>query len=273
MKAPSFAFGRNWHHFVNHYLNSELLHEAKKSLIDFIGEDHIRGKSFIDVGCGSGLFSLAAYQLGASKVVSFDIDGDSVRCCEYLKDREGNPGNWEVRVGSILDERFISKIGTYDIVYSWGVLHHTGKMWEAIENATRFVAKNGLLYIAIYNKVDHFGFYPDGRFGPSSLWEKEKRIYASLPSLIQNLIDYIVMLIMIILYILTLNNPIDKIRSHKNFRGMSWRVDIKDWLGGFPYEYATVAEVFLFVKRLGFSLENLKSNNGLLNNEYLFKKG
>jgi 2-polyprenyl-6-hydroxyphenyl methylase/3-demethylubiquinone-9 3-methyltransferase len=53
---------------------------------------------------------------------------------------------------------------------------------------------------------------------------------------------------------------------------MSWRIDIKDWLGGYPYEYASVDEVFNFVKRLGFSLENLKCNIGLMNNEYLFKK-
>ena len=272
MENRSFAFGRNWQQFIKHHLNAKLFEEAKKSLIDFIGEDRIKEKSFIDVGCGSGLFSLAAYKLGASRVVSFDIDPDSVKCCEFIKKREGDPENWEIISGSVLNEDFISGLGNYDIVYSWGVLHHTGSMWKAIGNTAKLVTKNGLLYMAIYNKADNFGFYPDGRFGTSTFWEKEKKLYSSLPLFVQNSIDYMAMTAMIFLYILTFNNPVKKIKGHKQFRGMSWRIDIKDWLGGYPYEYASVAEIFSFLKQLGFSLENLKCNNGLLNNEYLFIK-
>ena len=238
-----------------------------------MGIDNFKNKTCVDVGCGSGLFSLVMHRLGASKVVSFDIDPHSIECCEYLKKKEGNPDNWDIFHGSALDEDFMSKLGTYDITYSWGVLHHTGKMWKAIENTSKLVSKNGLLYIAIYNKADTLGFDSDGRFCSSSFWEKEKRLYSSLPLFFQNLIDSFTMMILVLLYILTLNNPIKKICSHKELRGMSWRVDIKDWLGGYPYEYASVSEVFLFLKKHGFSLENLRCTNGLLNNEYLFKRG
>jgi 2-polyprenyl-6-hydroxyphenyl methylase/3-demethylubiquinone-9 3-methyltransferase len=272
MKSRSFAFGKNWQRYIDDYLSSEQLDEAKQSFIDFLGGNKIKGKSFLDVGCGSGLFSLAAYQLGASKVVSFDIDPDSVKCCEYLREREGNPPNWKILQGSVLETGFMHGLGTYDVVYSWGVLHHTGKMWQAIENTSKLVADQGLLYIAIYNKADCLGFYPDGRFGPSGFWAKEKRLYCSVPPLVQSFIDYSVMFTLITMYILTLKNPIKKIREHKKFRGMSWKIDIKDWLGGYPYEYASVSEVFAFLKQLGFSLQNITCNNGLMNNEYLFVK-
>jgi SAM-dependent methyltransferase len=268
-----FAFGKNWQSFVRDHLNQERMDEAKKSMVEFCDANSlITGRTFIDVGCGSGLFSLSAFQLGAANVVSFDLDPDSIKCCEYLRERERLSSNWTIKQGSILDEDFVSNLGKYDFVYSWGVLHHTGSMWKAIENASKLVGENGAFCIAIYNKADAWGLYPDGRFGPSHLWVKEKRLYSRLPSFCQGLIDLLVMAMLVILYILTLNNPIKKIRSHKQLRGMSWRVDIKDWLGGYPYEYASVAEVFNFVQKLGFSLENLKCHPGLMNNEYLFRK-
>lgn len=268
-----FAFGKNWQAYVKNYLNQERIDEAKKSLLEFCdGNNLIKEKTFIDIGCGSGLFSLAAYQLGASEILSFDIDRDSTRSCEYLREREGSPANWQITHGSILDDDFVSTLNKHDFVYSWGVLHHTGNMWKAIENVTKLVKEKGSLCIAIYNKADGWGVYPDGRWGPSHFWVTEKRIYSKLPSPLQNLIDYSVMAVLVVLYVLTFNNPIKKIRGHKQFRGMSWRIDIKDWLGGYPYEYASVAEIFSFVKKLGFSLEHLKCNNGLINNEYLFRK-
>ncbi len=267
-----FAFGKNWGTFINNYITQDCILEAKKSIVEFLGKENLEGKTFIDVGCGSGLFSLVAYQLGASEIFSFDADSGSVECCQSLRENAGCPDNWRIENGSILDGGFVQNQKKYDIVYSWGVLHHTGNMWKAIKNTAMLVSENGHLFMAIYNKADGLSLYPDGRFGPSAFWEKEKKLYSSMPLFIQNLIDYHVMIILIILYVLTFNNPLKKIKMHKKHRGMSWRVDIKDWLGGYPYEYASVAEVFRFVKKLGFTLENLRCNNGLLNNEYLFKK-
>jgi len=272
MARKPFAFGRNWRAFVERFLNEDRIAEAVKSLTEFCRDYDFKNRTFLDIGCGSGLFSLAACRLGASKVVSFDIDPECVRCCNLLRQREGNPANWSVMQGSILDSEFISTLGEFDCVYSWGVLHHTGNLWKAVENGSRLVANGGIMYLAIYNRADSIGFYPDGRFGPSALWVKVKRTYSRAPLAIQTLIDALVMSGLVLGYCMTLQNPIKRIRSHKELRGMSWRIDIRDWLGGYPYEYASVAEVFSFVKRLGFSLENLKSTNGLGNNEYLFRK-
>lgn len=260
---PLFSFGKNWLHFTKKYFDEDRVTDAKKSLTVFLGNNTIKGKTFIDIGCGSGLFSLAAKRLGASKIYSFDIDQNSVECCKYLALREGNPKNWTIICGSILDNIFIKKIKKFDIVYSYGVLHHTGNIYKAINNASKLVKSGGLFHLGIYNKTDIFGIYPPWSFGSSKFWEWEKRTYSNLPDFIQKAIDIIFSITVRIIKIFVKN---------KKSRGMIWKTDLKDWLGGYPYEYARVDEIFLFLKKLGFTLENLKTEGGLKNNEFLFKK-
>ncbi len=122
--AENFFFGKNWETFVQDYLNQERITEAEKSLTNFLQLDSLKGRTFLDIGCGSGLFSLAAHQLGADKVISFDPDSFSVKCCQYLREKAGTPANWEILAGSVLDENFLAKLEKADVVYSWGVLCH-----------------------------------------------------------------------------------------------------------------------------------------------------
>jgi SAM-dependent methyltransferase len=267
-----FHFGENWTNYLDKHFNEELFNEALEITKNFCGEESFKDKTFIDIGCGSGLFSLVAYKLGAKKILSLDIDENSVACCKRLKQSIGNPSHWDIVHASILDDNFISTLGKFDFVYSWGVLHHTGQMWKAIKNASNLVADQGYFCIAIYNKSEGLNIYPDFRFGNSQFWLLEKKIYINLPRFVQTLINWCVMAILIFAYLITFNNPGKKIKEHKSFRGMSWKTDIIDWLGGYPYEFASTEEIFKFLKPLGFNLENLKCNNGLLNNEFLFKK-
>jgi len=261
----TFSFGENWHDFVHSHLNEERIREAVSSLSEFFGMQRLDGLSFIDIGCGSGLFSLAAYRLGASKIVSFDLDPFSVKCCEYLKEKEGNPANWTVAAGSILDESFLKEIEKADIVYSWGVLHHTGNMWKTIRNAAGFVKPSGLFFIAIYNRVE-------GPFG-SKTWLRLKRIYNKSPKIIKGILEYSFISLIVLKMLMTLKNPISEIKNYKKKRGMSFWTDIKDSLGGYPYEFASPEEVFRFCRQeLGFILENMKTVNNLSLNEFLFRR-
>ena len=272
-KSDDYDFGSNWRSFVDHHLTEERRQEALRSLPAFLNRDSLEGATFVDVGCGSGLFSWAAYKLGAKRVVSFDVNPNSVACCEQLRSDEGAPGYWEVYEASVLDADAIRDLGEFDIVYSWGVLHHTGKMWEAIENTAKLVSPGGLMWIAIYNRADGIGLYSDGRVGSSRFWEREKVFYNNLPLLGQLAMDYTAAAGMVAAYLLAGRNPVREIREHKANRGMSWIVDIRDWLGGWPYEYASVQEIFTFVRdRFGFDLENVISTNSLRNNEYLFRR-
>lgn len=265
----SFSFGRNWQEFLKH-LNDEKIVKAEVSIREFTGLESLRDLTFVDIGCGSGLFSYAAYRLGAKKIVSFDVDPFSVECCKYMHQKAGAPDNWTVLHGSILDEQFISPLRKeqFDFVYSWGVLHHTGNMWQAIGNAASLVKPGGWFYIAIYNNVD-------GLNG-SKNWLRVKKLYNASPGPGKFILEVSYMVPHLAADVARLRNPMDRFRDKgsQRDRGMNWAVDVKDWLGGYPYEYANIEEIFTFMKRgfPDFYLKNIKSTNGLGNNYFLYKK-
>jgi len=169
--APAFAFGENWARFLTS-LSDAQIEEATRAVSTLVGRD-LRDTTFLDIGSGSGLSSLAARRLGA-RVRSFDYDAQSVACTQELRQRFF-PGDdaWTVAQGSVLDQPFLATLGQFDIVYSWGVLHHTGQMWHAIENAARLVRPGGLFIIGIYN-------FRGGRRGTAA-WARLKRWYCTAP--------------------------------------------------------------------------------------------
>src|SRR5215216_2268672 len=151
-RGERFEFGKNWRRFLS-TLTDEKIVVAEQSLQTFLNTDRLDGKTFLDVGSGSGLFSLAARRLGA-KVRSFDYDPNSVACTKELRRRYfPNDNSWWIEQGSVLDRELLSSLGEFDIVYSWGVLHHTGAMWEALGNIKRLVKSGGQLFVAIYNDL------------------------------------------------------------------------------------------------------------------------
>src|SRR5258706_14400043 len=129
-RGERFGFGKNWKRFLQ-TLNEERIHEAERSLAQMLQMGTLEGKTFLDVGSGSGLFSLAAMRLGADRVHSFDYDPQSVGCTKELKQRFLPPEThrWTIEEGNVLDADYLSRLEKFDIVFSWGVLHHTGKMW------------------------------------------------------------------------------------------------------------------------------------------------
>jgi 2-polyprenyl-6-hydroxyphenyl methylase/3-demethylubiquinone-9 3-methyltransferase len=158
-----FEFGANWSRYLE-VLNDTRIQHAEASLKQMLKVATLRDRTFLDIGSGSGLFSLAARRLGA-QVCSFDYDPESVACAVELKHRYfPDDGNWTIEQGSVLDEKYVRSLGTFDVVYSWGVLHHTGAMRQALGNAQVPVAPGGRLFIAIYND--------QGR--PSLYWKKSE---------------------------------------------------------------------------------------------------
>jgi 2-polyprenyl-3-methyl-5-hydroxy-6-metoxy-1,4-benzoquinol methylase len=258
-----FSFGKNWHNFLKG-LNNEKIDEAKKSIMKFLDCETLEDRTFIDIGCGSGLFSLAAYKLGASKVISLDIDEFSLKCVRYLKEKESNPSSWEIKSGSALDEN-LNSLGTFDVVYSWGVLHHTGDMYKALENVKKISKLEGVIYLALYNK-----YSVKLRGGTSKFWFWVKKTYNHSGSLEKMIFEFIFMSYGIFGMLICLKNPIAEIRNYKSNRGMSWYHDRIDWLGGFPYEFATVDEIVNFYGSDNFLCKKIKSSNGIGCNEYLF---
>lgn len=263
-----FEFGKNWSAFLS-VLDDERIATAVDSLKTMLEVETLEGKTFLDIGSGSGLFSLAARKLGA-RVHSFDFDSNSFACTQELRNRyfPGDP-NWRVEQGSALDAEYVAGLGKFDIVYSWGVLHHTGEMWRALENAVIPTTSGGKLFIALYNDTG----------SQAKRWHWIKKTYCRLPSLLKT--PFAVAVILpdeaksLIKSIVTLK-PANYVRSwtqYKNGRGMNRWYDIIDWVGGFPYEVATVDEIFDFYKARGFSLTKVKSKGvGLGCNEFVFER-
>ena len=263
MTTLAFDFGQNWQAFSEAKLDRRRLDAAIQSLIDLIGLENIQGKTFLDIGCGSGLFSIAAAHCGARQIVAFDVNPTSVavsqRNWERLRPEAAGIPQPHFTIGNILDEDFVTALGTFDIVYAWGVLHHTGSMWQAIEKATSLVnPQNGVFVTAIYN-----------RHWTSPIWKQIKRFYNLAPAPVQRIANYLFgALIYVGVWVTARENPL-----HKE-RGMDFWYDVIDWLGGYPYEYATIDEVIQFVEPMGFQITKITRPRGWTGcNEFVFQRG
>ena len=267
-KKQHFSFGQNWKSFLETLDNNKIT-QAKKSLADFLGGvANIRGKTFVDIGCGSGLSSLAAHLLGAQKVVSVDVDDSSLWCANFLKKKYAKKSNWSIIKGSILNQKFVSSLGKYDIVYSWGVLHHTGNMYQALDSILRLVKSDGLLYLAIYNKTTSFW-----QGGSSLFWLKIKQLFNSSSQFKKTIIVYLFAIYQILGLILVARvNPFRYLKNYSKDRGMSWKHDLLNWLGGYPYEFALPEEIINYFSLKNFFCLKLKARNGIGCNEYLFRQ-
>jgi SAM-dependent methyltransferase len=233
-----FKFGENWASF-SRQLDETRLKDARGSLEDLFGPGALQGVSFLDVGCGSGIFSIAAAQNGARKVVGIDVDPVSVRVSGENAARWLNgQAHVEFRRMSALDRPDMQSLGQFDVVYSWGVLHHTGDMRTALANAADLVRPGGLLMIAIYN-----------RHWSSPLWTVIKWIYNRVGAVGQRiLIALLTPVILVAKWLVSFRNPL-KLR-----RGMDFMHNVIDWVGGYPYEYASLQEMTASLQKLGFEV-------------------
>ena len=241
----TFSFGENWQDYLSR-VAPEDVEGSKRDIEEWLGADFVKGKTVLDIGSGSGIHSLSFYLLGARAVHSFDLDRRSVAATESLWEQQGRPGRWRVGHGSVLDENYLASLEpSYDIVYSWGVLHQTGSMWQAVDNAMALVKPGGSLWISLYTKGP---LYPKHlalkqRYNKASRmgkrWMVSKRLTRSMLGRAKRL-----------------ENPFAW--KAKKARGMNVYNDIVDWLGGLPHEVASQDEVVRAGQQRGLSLEKVR---------------
>ncbi len=259
----AFEFGENWAAFSRHALDDGHITQARADFASLFEGVDLNGKVFLDIGFGQGLSLLIAAANGA-RAIGCDVDP----VCEKVLRRnaalfpEIPPQHLSVVVGSILDSTIQAKIRStvkdgFDIVHSWGALHHTGDLIGALRVAADFVAPQGYLVVAIYN-----------RHWSSPVWRWIKWAYCRLPESGRRLmIGLLYPVIWTAKLVATGQNP------KRQERGMDFHYDVIDWVGGYPYEYATAEEVQEFAVQSGFTcIRHRASRVPTGCNEFVFKK-
>jgi 2-polyprenyl-6-hydroxyphenyl methylase/3-demethylubiquinone-9 3-methyltransferase len=262
----SFDFGRNWNEFASNALNGSDVEQARGNLRDLLAGIDIAGKSFLDIGFGQGLSLLIAEEAGG-KVVGCDINprcADALRKSAHFFDRHDR-ADVPIVIGSILDRGIVAALRSrpeasengYDVVHSWGVLHHTGDMATALRNAGSLVRPGGHLVLAIYNR--HWSSLP---------WKAIKWAYCRSPAFLQwILVKALYPVIWLAKALVTCREP-----TEKN-RGMDFYYDVIDWVGGYPYEYASEQELVAFVEPLGYRcLRHIPAQVPTGCNEFIFQR-
>jgi len=257
-----YAFGQNWLKFLE-TVDDASIQNSRRCLEDLFGVDTFEGKSFLDIGCGSGLSSLAVWRMGVDRLFSFDYDADSVAATKELHRREDRPDTWTIEQGDILDPEYVRELGRFDVVHSWGVLHHTGDMWQAIRNAATLTRPGGTFMIGIYAEKE-----------PMTGWMKTvKRIYAHTNPVVRFLIRWAYVFVTSLYCLLRGKLSFRDVFGYKTRRGMDYWRDLEDWLGGYPYEYAHPDRVIAFVSDLGFEVTNtIVGNSFAVVNQYVFRR-
>ncbi|HEY8572869.1 class I SAM-dependent methyltransferase [Phenylobacterium sp.] len=215
-----FAFGENWKSFAS-TIDRDRIAKSDAGVRKLFDPSDLEGKRVIDIGCGSGLPALSLLRAGAAHVTCIDIDPNSVAATKTTLGRFAPADRWSAEVASVFE-----LTGEFDVVHSWGVLHHTGDMWRAIDRAKSLVKPGGLLALALYEKSPFCG-----------MWKVEKAIYSKSPALIQKAVAAAYNGLLWTYYKATGKSP------PTPERGMDVQHDVHDWLGGYPYESCTLEEL------------------------------
>lgn len=261
--VPRFAFGKNWTTFIDRHFTEERVQIAQDHLLAFLRLESLSGKRMIDIGCGSGLQALAAVRANVDELICFDYDESSVTATRRLQARFGGQAAWRVEQGSILDPAYVRALGQFDIVYSWGVLHHTGDQWAAIRNAASLIAPGGVFYVALYTSdafVDP----------PPEYWLDIKRQYNRGGWLVKRKLETRYAYNHLRGVYRSGQNPLAFVLRYKQSRGMSYFTGVRDWVGGWPMEFSAIQDVKNLGAELGLELINIAT--GQANTEYLFQR-
>ena len=238
--SGEFSFGQNWLNFVETQVDHKIIQSHAADIqkkYDTVNLS-IKGKRVLDLGCGSGLSSFAFLTLGAASVTSVDIDPKSIEAARLMKQRFSSDsamnikGSWSIIESSVFDlsEGFDN---LFDIVYSWGVLHHTGNMWEAIKRTRGFCNAHGILHLALYISGFKYSQHLEMKHYFKFL-DRDQKINALFN------------------YLSGGKQEISRDIFRFDDRGMNVFHDALDWLGGLPYEVCDPAVLECYLNQNGF---------------------
>lgn len=107
-----------------------------------------KGRKVLDAGCGNGRWTYGFLKLGA-RVTAVDYSQNALK---IVSTSLGQNKNLAVRKVNLLELPRWLKKEKFDLVFSWGVLHHTGNIRKALKNVAPLVKDDGVLYLYLYGK-------------------------------------------------------------------------------------------------------------------------
>lgn len=259
-----YEFGENWQRFLKHGLTDDAIASARTALLSFLERPSLQGSTFLDIGSGSGLHSYCAFLAGAQRIVSFDYDPNSVEATRSMWRRAGSPAHWTLARGSVLDESFMATLGTFDIVYAWGVLHHTGDLWAAFQRAAACVSPGGRFFVALYDRDAY------QKPSPEYWLDLKQRYNRASPARRRAMEAWYIVRFVVPKRPKNMVAFARRILDGKRGRGMSMYTDVRDWLGGWPMEFSTTTEVKEHARRHGLTAAKVRTGEGCA--EYLFER-
>ncbi len=264
-RETHFEFGENWKNYSKTIdqkrINSAI--EGVKKLFP----DGLAGKTFLDIGCGSGLHSLAALSLGAASVTAVDIDENSVSTTQELLTKYAPGSEMEPRRLRLFSTRRQMRLARSTSSIPGVCCITPATCGEQSNVQLNFVNSGGQFAIAIYSATSC-----------DSMWKAEKKFYSRAPRPIQWTIWQIYMAAFLTAKTLLGRNPISYVRNYSEMRGMNFSHDAHDWLGGYPYETATATEIHDRICKMGFTEKRsfpLPVSRGLFGSgchEFVFQK-
>ena len=252
-----FGFGSNWESYSRSALSDARVVQARMSFQSLLLGVDLADRSFLDIGFGQGLSAAIAAEAGAG-VVAVDIDADCHTAYQITRRFFRWLSEPEIIIGSILDPRIVDNMrskGPFDVVHSWGVLHHTGDMWRAIDDAASLVKPGGHLVIAIY-----------ARHWTAPLWKIIKWAYVHAPSVVRSA--------MIAAFTPVMRWRARQLGSNRVIvRGMEFQHDLVDGIGGYPYECASREQIEGHLTSRGLTALRFNPTTGMTGcHEYVFQR-
>jgi ubiquinone/menaquinone biosynthesis C-methylase UbiE len=154
--------------------------EARKYLVEphipgFVEFERWEGKRVLEVGCGIGTDSINFARAGA-ELTAVELSSESLRIAEQRADVMGVAdriqfvqANAEELTATLTDEE-------YDLVYSFGVIHHTPRPERALAEMRSLAAPGGTLKLMIYHRRSWKVFWIVAGQGHGRFWQTDELV-------------------------------------------------------------------------------------------------
>jgi len=131
-----FAFGENWRRFLGE-LDAAAITNAQRSLERMLGVASLTARAYLISDAGAGCSASPRDGSALESIPSTAIHS-LVGCAQELRQRFfPRDAQWSVDQASVLDAAYLARLGLFDIVYSWGVLHHTRRALAGARRSRR----------------------------------------------------------------------------------------------------------------------------------------